>query len=347
MKIAILTDTHFGARNDSQHFDSYFRKFYDEVFFPYIAKHNIKTVFHLGDVFDRRKYINFATLRSCKNYFFDPLEQHGADMYVIPGNHDTYYKNTNEVNSPDLLLREYPNVHIIEHCKEIQFGGKEFSFIPWICPDNQAETMDFLKRHKGVCLAHLELMGFDMFRGVANEAGMDRELFKHYDMVLTGHFHHRSTDDNIYYLGSPYEMIWTDYEDVRGFHILDTETLELTFIQNPNRIFHKIYYDDRQPTVDASNYKKCCVKVIVVHKNDYQKFDKLIDALYINEVIELTIHEDFTEFESEALNEEAVNIEDTMTLLSEYVDSVESMKDKERLKTLLKTLYVEAQNLEI
>ena len=347
MKIAILTDTHFGARNDSQHFDAYFRKFYDNVFFPYLDKHNIKTVFHLGDVFDRRKYINFATLRSCKNYFFDPLHELNADMWVIPGNHDTYYKNTNEVNSPDLLLQEYSNIHVVEKCKEITFGERDFSFIPWICPENHAESLEFLRHHKGVCLAHFELMGFDMFRGVANEAGMDRELVKHYDMVLTGHFHHRSTDDNVYYLGSPYEMIWTDFEDVRGFHVLDTDTLELTFIENPNRIFHKIYYDDRKPIVDASDYKKCCVKVIVVHKTDYQKFDKLIDSLYLNEVIELTIHEDFSEFESEALDSENVNIEDTMTLLSEYVDAVESMKDKERLKTLLKTLYVEAQNLEL
>jgi hypothetical protein len=87
--------------------------------------------------------------------------------------------------------------------------------------------------------------------------------------------------------------------------------------------------------------------VIVSNKQDYHKFDKFIEALYINEVIELTIHEDFSEFEADALDDENVNIEDTMTLLSEYVDAVESEKDKERLKTLLKTLYVEAQNLEL
>jgi len=85
--------------------------------------------------------------------------------------------------------------------------------------------------------------------------------------------------------------------------------------------------------------------VIITNKNDYAKFDKFVDALYINEVYELTIHEDFSDFESDALENENVNIEDTMTLLSEYVDSVESAKDKDRLKTLLKTLYVEAQHL--
>jgi len=318
MKVAVITDTHFGARNDSSHFDSFFRKFYDEVFFPFLREHEIKTVFHLGDVFDRRKYINFNTLRSCKKYFFDPLLELGVDMYVIPGNHDTYYKNTNDINSIDLLLREYSNIHIIQQCE-----------------------------HSGVCLGHFEISGFDMFRGARNDGGMDRKLVSHYDMVLTGHFHHRSTDDNVYYLGNPYEMIWSDYDDPRGFHVLDTQTQDLTFIVNPNRIFHKIYYDDRNPPIDVSELKKACVKVIVVHKNDYQKFDKFIDSLYINEVVELTIHEDFSEFETEALESENLNIEDTMTLLSEYVDSVESAKDKDRLKTLLKTLYVEAQNLEI
>jgi DNA repair exonuclease SbcCD nuclease subunit len=347
MKAVIITDTHFGARNDSQHFDAYFRKFYEEVFFPYLDKTQIKTILHLGDVFDRRKYINFNTLRSCKEYFFEELKKRNIDVKVIPGNHDTYYKNTNEVNSLDLLLREYSNIEIIENPVATKLGGREVSFIPWMCSDNYDACMNVIQQSGDVCFGHFEISGFDMFRGAKNDGGMDRKLLKEYSMVLTGHFHHRSTDDNIYYLGSPYGFTWSDYDDKRGFHVLDFDTLNLEFIENPFEIFHKIYYDDREKTIDASNYKKSCVKVIVVHKNDYQKFDKLLDALYINEVIELTIHEDFSEFESEALDGDTVNIEDTMTLLSEYVDSVESAKDKTRLKTLLKTLYVEAQNLEI
>lgn len=346
MKIALLTDTHFGARNDSIHFDNFFRKFYDEVFFPYLEKHQIKTVFHLGDVFDRRKYVNFHTLQSCKKYFFEPLENNGIEMFVIPGNHDTYYKNTNEINSLNLLLKQYQNIYDVQHCEMMKFGNQEFVFIPWLCAENYDETLEFIKNHSGVCLGHFEISGFDMFRGATNQGGMDRNLLTHFDKVLTGHFHHRSTDDNVYYLGSPYEFIWSDFDDPRGFHIYDTDTGDLTFIENPNKIFHKIYYDDRKPLPNTTEYNKSCVKVIVVNKQDYQKFDKFIEALYMNEVIELTIHEDFSEFEADALDEN-VNIEDTMTLLSEYVDSVESDKDKERLKTLLKTLYVEAQNLEL
>lgn len=346
MKVGILTDTHFGARNDSQQFDSYFERFYTDVFFPYIDKHNIKTVFHLGDVFDRRKYINFQILRSCKNYFFQPLLEREIDMYVIPGNHDTYYKNTNEINSLDLLLREYNNIHIIQNLSEMQFGKHKFIFVPWLCAENFDESMKYIKRHNDICVGHFEISGFDMFKGAKNDTGIKDSVFAQYETVLTGHFHHRSAKNNIYYLGSPYEFTWSDYDDPRGFHIFDCNTTEIEFIQNPYKIFHKIYYDDKKEmNLDASQYKKSCVKVIVTNKTDYHKFDKFIEALYNNEVIELTIHEDFSEFETEAMDD-SVNIEDTMTLLSEFIDSRETSDDKEKLKTLLKTLYVEAQNLE-
>ena len=59
MKIALVTDLHFGARGDSVPFDNFFKKFYDDTFFPYLVEHGIKTIFDLGDTFDRRKYINF------------------------------------------------------------------------------------------------------------------------------------------------------------------------------------------------------------------------------------------------------------------------------------------------
>ena len=132
MKVALLADTHFGARNDSRQFDEFFKRFYDDVFFPYMDKHQIKTVFHLGDVFDRRKYINFSILYACKQYFFDKLRDRNIDMFVIAGNHDTYYKNTNDVNSLRLLLKEYTNIQIIDRPCHMMFDKKQFMFSP-IC----------------------------------------------------------------------------------------------------------------------------------------------------------------------------------------------------------------------
>jgi len=346
MRVAILADTHFGARNDSQNFDSFFKKFYENTFFPFMEENKIKTLIHLGDVFDRRKYINFNTLKSAKKYFFEPLQELEIDMKIIIGNHDTYYKNTNEVNSLDLLLRQYPNIEILEKPIIQEIDNQSCSFVPWICSDNYDECMEVLKQSTRYCFGHFEIEGFYMFRGVKNDHGLNRNLLKDYEMVLTGHFHHRNTDDNIYYLGSPYGFTWNDFDDPRGFHVLDLQTSEISFIQNPNIIFKKIHYDDRKPLPKPSDFSECCVKVTVVHKTDYHKFDKFIDGLYANDVLELTIHEDFSEFESDALDDN-INVEDTVTLLSDYVDSTESTLDKEKIKTLLKTLYVEAQNLEI
>ena len=352
MKLALITDTHFGARNDSAHFDAFFKRFYTEVFFPYLDEHQIKTVIHLGDIFDRRKYVNFQILKSCKEYFFNPLRDRGIDMWVIPGNHDTFFKNTNEVNSPDLLLKEYENIIMVHAPLRTRLDRSDFDFIPWICEDNRDAVMHHINlppisSDPISCFGHFELEGYDLSRGVRNDHGMSPAELKGYETVLTGHFHHKQARDNIYYLGSPYEFTWSDYNDPKGFHVFDTETTELTFIENPNKIFHKIYWDDRtEDPPPASTFKQACVKVIVVHKTDFVKFDKYIESLYNNDVTELTIHEDFTEFESDALGTDAINVEDTMTVLSEFVDATETAKDKDRLKTLLKTLYVEAQALE-
>ena len=97
MKIALITDTHFGARNDNLNFNEYFYKFYDELFFPYLRENNITNVIHLGDVMDRRKYISYRIAKDFRERFIN--EFHGVDLHMMVGNHDTYYKNTNDVNS--------------------------------------------------------------------------------------------------------------------------------------------------------------------------------------------------------------------------------------------------------
>lgn len=349
MKVALVTDLHFGARSDSQQFDNYFRKFYTECFFPYLEQNGIKTVFDLGDTFDRRKYINYNTLKSCKEYFFDVAANNNIDIHMIPGNHDTYYKNTNEVNSPGLLLSSYNNITLYEEPTDVDFGnGKTVLVMPWICGENYERCYNKIKGSESkVCFGHFELSGFDMYRGIPNVHGMDPNLFDGFNLVVSGHFHHRHSRGNITYMGNPYEITWADFEDPRGFAIFDTETQELEFVNNPFRMFHKIYYDDTEECVaDNFNFdeiKNCCVKLVVTKKTDYQKFDMFVENLYNCNLVELKIIEDFSEFEDEALGED-LNIEDTMTLLKEYVDGVNTDLDKERLKGLLQSLYVEAQD---
>jgi len=348
MKIALITDTHFGARSDSLPFDNFFRKFYDEVFFPTLAREHITTVIHLGDCFDRRKYINFNILRNCRDYFFKRLEENGIVVHMLTGNHDTYFKNTNEVNSPDLLLNDYTNIITYGSPNTLELDHFNILMMPWICADNYAECMEAIKNSTApVLMGHLELAGFVMHKGMASEGGMDPKIFDKFDLVCSGHFHHRSRNKNIQYLGNPYEMTWNDYDDPRGFHILDTKTQELTFIANPYTMFEKFSYDDTKfdpASFDVNTFTEKNVKLVVVNKTDFAKFDAFVDRLYRAGLLELKIIEDFSEFEADALDDENLDLEDTLSLLNTFVDSTETDASKDRIKTLLKELYVEAQN---
>jgi hypothetical protein len=342
----LITDQHFGARNDNVGFLDYYEQFYSEVVIPYIDKHNIKVVIDLGDTFDRRKYVNFFTLERAKKMWFDPLANRDVVVHTLIGNHDTYYKNTNEVNSPDLLLADYENIVTYPEADVLELDGTNIAMLPWICSGNYAESMDFIKTAPAdILMGHLELSGFQMYRGYANDHGMDSSIFGKYDMVFTGHYHHKSSNGNITYLGNPYELTWSDYNDARGFHVFDTETRKLDFIQNPFKMFYKVIYDDsKEVEIDASKHTHLTgkyVKVVVREKNNPYNFDLFIESIYQNNPAQLTIVEDMdlTSYEDDDIVDEA---EDTVTILSKYIDGMEINVDKSKLETLMRNLYMEA-----
>jgi DNA repair exonuclease SbcCD nuclease subunit len=344
-KIVCLTDSHFGGRGDSEAFDKFFQKFYDNVFFPTIDERKIDTIIHLGDCFDRRKYINFNSLRSCREYFFDAAKRSNVKVHMLVGNHDAFFKNTNDVNSPQLLLKEYDNVITYHGPSEPNIKGLSILMLPWICTDNYQQSMEAIKNSTAkVCFGHLELSGFTMFKGQEAHDGLDPSIFKNFDLVCSGHFHHRHSKGNIHYLGNPYQMFWNDYADPRGFHIFDTETLELEFIENPYVIFEKLYYDDAKDLPSPKEFTDMMVKVIVVNKSDHAAYENYMDKLYKANPLEVKIIEDFSEFEAEVMDDETIDLSDTQTLVAQYIDALDTDVDKTRLKTIMKTLYIEAQD---
>lgn len=347
MKVAIITDIHFGARNDSIAFLDFFEKFYDNTFFPTIESAGIDTVLILGDTFDRRKYVNFYALDRAKKMFFSKLEEKGITVYMLAGNHDTYYKNTNEVNSPELLLAEYNNIEVISEPKTISVNGYDVCMLPWICPENYQDSMDEIKNTTAtICMGHLEIAGFAMYRGMESHEGFSAETFNKFDLVFSGHYHHRSNNGNIYYLGNPYELTWQDYNDPRGFHLFDFSTRQLNFIENPYRMYERIEYSDKEVEpidLDTIDLKEKFVKLVVIDKTDFYKFDKFTQKLYNKECHEIKIVEDLSEFESGEIDEE-INLEDTVSVLGNYIDSVETDVDKEKVKSYMRGLYIEAVN---
>lgn len=344
MKIAILGDTHFGIRNDSKIFHEYIDRFYSEFFFPTIKEQGVDNIIQLGDLFDRRKFMNFYTLSECKKYFFDKLS--GMTLDTLVGNHDIYWRESLEVNSPALVLGEYDNVHVHTKPTTIQLDNCSIDIIPWICKENEEEVFQYIKKSKSdLCIGHFEIAGFSMYRGMEAHGGLDGNLFSKYELVLSGHYHTRSKKENIVYTGTPYEMTWSDYNDPKGFHIFDTITRKLEFYQNPYTIFKRIEYDDSIELVnlDALDLKDSIVRVVVVNKNDYNKFDSYINKLYNKGCYEIKIIEDLSEFSDGEIGEE-INLEDTISVLSNYIDSVETDTDLNEVKRYMKSLYVEAIN---
>ena len=355
-KVAIITDQHFGARNDSIHFLDYYEKFYKDTFFPTIDNAGINTVLILGDTFDRRKYINFYSLKRAKEMFFDELAKRNIKVHMLAGNHDTYFKNTNDVNSVQLLLKEYTNIHVIDKPTTIWLKDEKYPIcmMPWICPDNHDDSMFVLSdTDASICMGHLEVAGFAMNRGIPNYEGLDRGIFKKFDVVFSGHYHHRSNQDNIRYLGNPYELTWQDYNDPRGFHLFDIDTLDLEFIENPNVMFHRITYDDKENSIteitskNLSKYTGTYVKVVVLNKTNPYLFDKFMSNLYDVNPVDVTIAEDIIDL-TEGLDDDIVNqAEDTISIINKFVDGIkEEHINNDKLKSVLKELYVEALNQE-
>ena len=351
MKIALLNDTHFGARNDSPAFLEYFMRFYNEQFFPYLEKNNIKTLIHLGDVTDRRKFINFKTAHAFRQKFMKRLWEMKVDTHIIVGNHDTYFKNTNEVNSVSELCTTYDGVNepwIYTNPKEVELGGCRMLFLPWICDDNYEESIYAIDNSTSeICMGHLEIKGFEMQKGIVNEQGLERSQFKRFEKVISGHFHKKSDDGHIYYLGAQYEQTWSDYKDPKGFHIFDTETRELERISNPLRIHKKFIYNDKDndySNVDLSEFNNTFVKVFVTNKTDDIMFNKLLDGLHnkIN-AHEVMVIEDLNTDLGASVREDILEQgEDTLTFLGNYIDQADTELDKHKLKKYLKDLYLEA-----
>lgn len=346
MKIALITDQHLDGRKGSLAFWNFFQRFYDEVFFPTLEKEKVSTIIDLGDTFDNRKSIDFNTFNRVKENYFERLQ--GYDVHMLLGNHCTYYKNTNRVNSPELLLNQYSNIRIYASPEHIKLGSKKFLMLPWINTENRDDVLKLLETSDAdnVC-GHLEINGFEVTPGMKfDHGGLEASVFKNFKRVWSGHFHHRSKKGNIQYLGNPYQMFWNDYKDTRGFHIYDTETDKLKFIPNPFEIFDKIFYNDKKEDYnkqDVSDYKDKYIKIVVEEKWDYQMFETLVDRLYNLGVHGISIVENLVAEDNVA--DIDVSSKDTLTLLNEYIDEVEMSVSKTDLKNLMRSLYIESCNV--
>jgi hypothetical protein len=272
----------------------------------------------------------------------------GIEMITSTGNHDVYYKNTNKINALNLFLSDFDNVTQFHEPTEYSIDGVSFLHVPWICDDNETQVLKAIKDSKAEYLiGHFDIVGHEMYAGVKSTHGLDRKIFKKFKQVWSGHYHHKSLEQNIRYIGTPYEMTWSDADDPKGFYVFDTETHNMEFIENPVRLHEKIIYNDIDPAkkryieaIDYSKFEKKIVKVIVEKKSNTDLFDNFTENLYNQSIIDLSINEDMSEF-----FQENVEVSENLTtgqLINEYIDNVDTTSDKPRLKSIMHNLHIEA-----
>lgn len=350
-KIILLADVHIGSRNDSMVFAEYHIDFFINTLFPYMKKNKINTIFQFGDLFDRRKFINFKILHKWKSEVFDYMSNNGIVMHTLLGNHDCSFKNTNKVNSTSLLLANYDNIILHDVVNEVEFDSTKVLVIPWINPENEKETMQQVKKTTAsFAFMHAEFAGFEMEKGYKKEDGMAAKEFKKFDTVYSGHYHTKSNDGHIFYLGIPYQITWNDYGDKKGFHEWDTSTLNLKFIENTNTMFERFVYDDSSAPdeyykgFDLSSAANKCVKIIVVSKKNLYGYDNFMSMLYSQGPADVKIIDGAQEQDAP---DEKLNLESTEEILEKAVDSLDNVLDKKILKKMLRELYTEAQQIEV
>jgi DNA repair exonuclease SbcCD nuclease subunit len=351
MKLAMLTDTHFGIRNDNLVFAENQERFYREIFFPKLDELGIDAVLHLGDFWDNRKSLTLVAIDRAQRVFFDELEKRSMPLYIIYGNHDVAMKNTNWPNSIDFLGKMYKNVNVIKTHDVLQFGSLRIGFLSWVNKQNLQDSLDFINTADAPYLCgHFEIQSFDMTPGQKNEHGFEPKTFERFEKVFSGHFHTMSDDGRIQYISNTNQFNWSDYGLKKGFRVLDTETKKLDFVENTFVIYEKIIYTDDLDLIDFeySHYENKIVRVYVesFSTTNQQALNLFIDKLqHVAFNVEL-LEVNETSYEGELTAED---LKDTTIdqVIGKYIDDIvqNDKIDKSRLKKDFMELYSEALSI--
>ena len=320
MQILLVGDLHFGIQ---EHNDNFFNYQFDCINWLYdeAANRNIKEIVFLGDIFDKRKSINLKVLNKVYNEFLNEEFNH----YFILGNHDTFYKNSNTVNSLQILFNQHNIITNIP--KQLKFGNKSFLFVPWINKENYDICYDMIQNSNDnyIC-AHFDLAGFEMTKGfLSKHSSVPISSLKNFDKVFSGHYHGFSQKDNITYVGSLCELNWNDYNIPKVVGILDTETDEVEYIKNPNKFFKKIkirHLEDLE-NIDIEEYRLKNIKIyLYIERNiKIEKFiSEIIDIADTVNVIDEKIMNTISDVE---LDIKKMEIDE---LWSAYIDELDVTK---------------------
>lgn len=337
MKICILGDLHFGIKNHDTRIAQAQACFFDRVLFPYLKSNNITTIIQTGDFFDCRRAIKHATMASVRRF---ASTKNGLNWYVLVGNHDLALKECMHPNACTEILSVYENFTIIDKATTINVDGIDIDLIPWICQENKKDIKSYISKSVSkYAIGHFELSGFYYYKGLASD-GENKGFLSDYIQVWSGHFHTRSENGNIRYVGTPYQLTHGDADDSRGFEVFDTETKEIEFVQNPFNLYTKIYYNYNTFDKDSvQNYKDMHVKIIIEDRGNAAAFDMLIEEFgKVAYTVDVIDNFDVVSTDSSL----KIDITDTLKIISDYIDELDEQPPvKKEIKKIMTALYKE------
>jgi len=332
-KIILCGDLHFGVKATIPEFVAYQEGELDNLV-KHAVENNIKTVCFLGDVFNDRKNIYVKTIRSLKRKFREYGETTDINFVIIIGNHDSFFKNTNRVNSPRELLGDTPqdNIYIIDDDPEEMFyDNTRCLLMPWMTKDSFEENISSLKVSTAeYCFGHFEIDGFVMNNNNKCKSTLKRSHFKNFKKVFSGHFHTGSSKGNIIYTGSLCELDWNDFGIKKGFYTLDTENHDIEFIESKNKIFHKIMVGEKFKFSSIKDLKDCFLKIYINSKLTTQENVKLGNLISQNisyELIDNTILNDVEDID-------IGDNEDLSDIIMSCVETQDDIDDDDKKKVI-------------
>lgn len=231
MKIAIIGDTHFG-QGDIDFLDNQLG-FFEKQLVPFCKTRGITTLIFEGDIFHNRKTIDILVKNKVLDLFKATLSDFECIIYL--GNHDVYYKNSNQVNSLKFLTG-LPNVTVYEEITKVKRWGRNILFVPWLYEETKLTEFKVDPSEVDVMFGHFDIVGSRMNTHRVSDVGLDKKFIFQFPLVFSGHYHTRSEETHgngvLIYTGTPYQLDRGDKGETKGFYVLETDDLSYEFVVN-------------------------------------------------------------------------------------------------------------------
>jgi DNA repair exonuclease SbcCD nuclease subunit len=340
-EIGIFSDIHIGLGQDSSawhkivlDFSKWVREVYTDL--------GINDIIIPGDIFHNRSEISVNTL-AVANEFFDNLKD--FRIFISAGNHDCYYKDRSDVNSI-ALFKGWNNIVVVDkNPLIIETKNKKISLIPWGTEVENIPEAD-------ICFGHFEIQTFKMNSYKVCDHGIDStSLLDKSPLVFSGHFH--TKDDRKYkkgrivYVGSPYQQNFGDVDQIRGIYTFNTESNDLTFIENKKSPKHvKLYLSKlKNKKQDASfisnNVPKNIISLVIDEDIDNDKLIALSTKLQtFNPIYFRTEYKQINNDDIDNSANADYNIVDVEKNIEDFVNSMD-VDHKEDVINYLNSIYKE------